>query len=87
MPSAAKSYGKNIIRHFFEKRAESWSVRVVLESKVQAESDRSDIRVFETGLSPERYGDYEQGTGVAAQEAENEHLIAIKDYIDNACLQ
>lgn len=70
-------YGKDIIRHLFEKWAEGKSVRVDLESKVQADSDRSDIRVYEAGLSPERYGDYEQGTGVAAQEAESKRLIAI----------
>lgn len=68
-------YGKELIRHLFKRRTESQSVRVVLESKVQADSDRSDIRVLEAGLSPERYGDYEQGTGTAAQEAEGKRLI------------
>ena len=70
-------YGKELIRHLFEKRTESQPVRVVLESKIQADSDRGDIRVLEAGLSTERYGDYEQGTGVAAQEAESQRLIAI----------
>lgn len=56
---------------------EGQSLRVVLESKIQADSDRSDIRMFETRLSPERYGDYEQGTRTAAQEAEAKRLITI----------
>lgn len=68
-------YGKELVRHLFERRAEGRSVRVVLESKVQADSDRSDIRVLEAGLSPKRYGDYEHGTGAAAQEAESKRLI------------
>lgn len=70
-------YGKQLIKHLFEKRSESQCIRVVLESKIQADSDRSDIRVFEAGLSPERYGDYEQGTRTRAQEAESQRLIEI----------
>lgn len=70
-------YGYKLIRHLFEKRTEGQSLRVVLESKIQADSDRSDIRMFETRLSPERYGDYEQGTRTAAQEAEAKRLITI----------
>ena len=70
-------YGKDIIRHLFEKRGDRPTIRVVLESKGQALSDRSDIRVFEAGLSSERYGDNEQGTGNAAQDAESKRLIAI----------
>ena len=41
------------------------------------DSDRSDIGVFEAGLSAQQYGDYEQGTGIAAQEIESARLIAI----------
>ena len=70
-------YGYKLIRHLFEKRTEGQSLRVVLESKIQADSDRSDIRMFETRLSPERYGDYEQGTGNAAYENESARLISI----------
>lgn len=70
-------YGYKLIRHLFEKRTEGQPLRVVLESKIQADSDRSDIRVFEAGLSTERYGDYEQGTRTAAQEAEGKRLITI----------
>lgn len=70
-------HGKDIIRHLFAKRGDRPAIRVILESKGQALSDRSDIRVFETGISSERYGDYEQSTGNAAQEVESKRLIAI----------
>ena len=74
-------YGEKLIRHLFKKRTESQPIRVVLESKIQADRDRSDIRVFETGVSSQRYGDHEQGTRAAAQETEGERLISIaKDY-------
>lgn len=39
-------YGKDFIRHLFEKRTESKPVRVVLESKVQADSGRRDIKHY-----------------------------------------
>ena len=38
------------------------------ERKVQANSDRSDIRVFETGLSTQQYGDNRQSTRTAEEE-------------------
>ena len=38
------------------------------ERKVQADSDRSDIRVFETGISPQQYGDNRQSTRTAEKE-------------------
>lgn len=72
-----KNYGQKIISSLFKKWTDSTTVRVELESKVQADSDRSDIRVFEAGLPNEQYGDYEQSTRVAALEAEGARLIAI----------
>lgn len=72
-----KNYGQKIISSLFKKWTDSTAVRVELESKVQADSDRSDIRMFEAGLPNEQYGDYEQSTRVAAQEAEGARLIAI----------
>ena len=38
------------------------------ERKVQADSNRSDIRVFETGLSTQQYGDNRQSTRTAEEE-------------------
>lgn len=70
-------YGRKIISAVLKKRTESPTIRVELEPKIQADSDRGDIRVFEAGLSPEQYGDYEQSTGTAAQESESARLIAI----------
>lgn len=72
-----RNYGRKIINAIFKKRTDSPAVRVEFESRVQADSDRSDIRVFEIGLSSEQYGDYEQSTGAAAQEKEIARLIAI----------
>ncbi len=68
-------HGRKIINALFKKRTTSPAVRVEFESKIQADSDRSDIRVFEAPLSAEQYGDYEQGTGTAAQEKESRRLI------------
>lgn len=72
-----KAYGRKIIDAVFKKRSAGSAIRIELESKIQANSDRSDIRVFEAGLSSEQYGDYEQGSGIAAQEAESKRLISI----------
>lgn len=70
-------YGRKIINAIFKKRTGGTAVCAQFESKLQADSDRSDIRVFETGLPLEQYGDYEQSTGTAAQESESARLIAI----------
>lgn len=72
-----KRYGRTIIDAIFKKRAKRLEICAELESKSQADSDRSDIGVFETGLSAEQYGNYEQSTGVAAQEAESRRLVSV----------
>lgn len=72
-----KAYGRKIIDSVFKKRPVSTAIRIELESKVQADSDRSDIRVFETRVSSEQYGNNKQSSGIAAQEAESERLITI----------
>ncbi len=72
-----KRYGRTIIDAIFKKRAKRLETCAELESKSQANSDRSDIGVFETGLSAEQYGNYEQSTGVAAQEAESRRLVSV----------
>lgn len=69
-------YGRKIINAIFKKRADGTAICAELGSKVQANSDRSNIRMFEAGLSLEQYGDYEQSTGVAAQESESARIIA-----------
>ena len=56
------SYGRKIIDYIFAKRTKCHAICYELERKVQADSDRSDIRVFETGLPPQRYGDNRQST-------------------------
>ena len=70
-------YGRKIINAIFKKWTDCTGICVELGTKVQADSDRSDIGVFEIGLPPEQHGDYEQSTGIAAQESESTRIIAI----------
>ena len=70
------SYGRKIIDYIFAKRTKRPAICYELERKVQADSDRSDIRVFETGLSPQQYGDNRQSTRVA-EETECNRLLNI----------
>lgn len=70
-------YGRKVIEALFKRRTECSAIRAEFASRSEADSDRSDIRVFEAGLSAEQYGDYEQSTGNAAQEKESNRLIAI----------
>lgn len=70
-------YGRKVIDALFKRRTECSAIRAEFASRSEADSDRSDIRVFEAGLSAEQYGDYEQSTGNAAQEKESNRLIAI----------
>ena len=69
-------YGIKIIDYIFAKRSKRPAICYELERKVQADSDRSDIRVFETGLSPQQYGDNWQSTR-NAEEAEYHRLVGI----------
>lgn len=70
-------YGKRIIDNLFKRREKRTPVRAELESRSEAVSDRSDIGMFEVGLSAEQYGNYEQGSRTSAQEAEGNRLISI----------
>ena len=63
-----KSYGKKIIDYIFKRWTERPAICYEPERKVQADSDRSDIRVFETGLSTQQYGDNRQSTRTAEEE-------------------
>lgn len=69
--------GHTFIKNIFRRRAKRTPVCAELASRSEADSDRSDIRMFEIGLSAKQSGDHEQGTGNAAQEAESNRLIAI----------
>ena len=76
-----EKYGHGIISNLFKRRPKRRTVCTGLASRSEADSDRSDIGVFEVGLSSQQHGDYKQGTGIAAQEAESVRLIAIaKDF-------
>ena len=63
-----KNYGREIIDYIFGKRSVSPAIHYECEQKVQADSDRSDIRVFETGISAQRHGDNRQSTRNAEEE-------------------
>lgn len=63
-----RSYGRKIIDYIFKRWAERPAICYEPERKVQADSDRSDIRVFETGLSTQQYGDNRQSTRTAEEE-------------------
>ena len=82
-----KSYGRKIIDYIFKRWAECPAICYEPERKVQADSDRSDIRVFETGVSTQRHGDNRQSTR-NAEEEECSRLIEIAKghglYIDKA---
>lgn len=63
-----ENYGRKIINYIFGKRSNSSSISYEREQKVQADSDRSDIRVFETGISAQRYGNNRQSSRTAEEE-------------------
>ena len=63
-----ENYGRKIIDYIFGKRSNSSAVSYEREQKIKANSDRSDIRVFETGLSTQQYGDNRQGKTNAEEE-------------------
>lgn len=69
-------YGKKIIQRIFKQWARSHTICYEFESKVQADSDRSNIRMFEIGLSTQRYGNNKQSTRNAEKE-ESQRLIDI----------
>ena len=63
-----ENYGRKIIDYIFGKRSNSSAVSYEREQKIQANSDRSDIRVFETGISPQRHGNIRQSSRTAKEE-------------------
>lgn len=68
-------YGRKIINTLFRRWTQRSQLCVKLATRCEADSDRSDIRMFEVGLSSQQYGDYEQSTGNAAYQAESTRLI------------
>ena len=46
-----ENYGRKIIDYIFGKRSNSSAVSYEREQKIQANSDRSDIRVFQIGIN------------------------------------
>ena len=71
-----ENYGRKIIDYIFGKRSNGSRISYEREQKVQADSDRSDIRVFETGVSAQPHGNIGQSSRTA-EEAECNRLIGI----------
>ena len=67
--------GHNFIRSIFRRRTERTPVCAELASRSEADSDRSDIRMFEVGLSAKQSGDYEQSTGDCARTKLSEQCL------------
>lgn len=72
-------YGRKIIDYIFKKRSDSSAIRYELEQKIQADSDRSDIRMFEVGLSSQRHGNNRQSTRNAENEECNRLIRIAKE--------
>ena len=72
-------YGRKIIDYIFKRWAEGPAICDEPERKVQADSDRSDIRVFETGVSTQQYGDNRQSTRTAEEEECNRLKVLAKE--------
>ena len=68
-----ENYGRKYIDYIFGKRSNSSAVSYEREQKIQADSDRSDIRVFETEISAQRHGNIGQSSRTA-EEAECNRL-------------
>ena len=81
-----KSYGRKIIDYIFGKRSDCPAIHYECERKIQADSDRSDIRVFETGLSTQQYGDNRQSTRTAEEEECHRLKVVAKEQdVYDAC--
>ncbi len=52
----ALQYLMNVSKKYRQIATEAIFESYEREQKIQANSDRSDIRVFETGISPQRHG-------------------------------
>lgn len=67
------NYGQKIINFILKKRAACHTIHHEFECKIQADSDRSNIGVFETGIPSQRHGNI----GKSARNAEEEESIRI----------
>ena len=69
-------YGRTVINALFKRRTKCTPICAELESRSEADCDRSDIGVFEAGLSSEQHGDHQQSTRFDAQKISSQ-LIEI----------
>jgi len=61
-------YGRQIVKNIIAKWSKSDRLHYEYLSRVQADSHRSDIRVFEIGLSAQRYGNNQQSASDLSSE-------------------
>ena len=78
-----ENYGRKNIDYIFGKRSNSSAVSYEREQKIQANSDRSDIRVFETGISPQRHGNIRQSSRAAEEEMSDPKCGLCKKVTEN----
>ena len=80
-----ENYGRKIIAIYLVSGQTALQYLMNVSKKIQANSDRSDIRVFETGISPQRHGNIRQSSRVAEEEECNRLISIAKEnnlYID-----
>ena len=63
-----ENYGRIIIAIYLVNGQTALQYLMNVSKKIQANSDRSDIRVFETGISPQRHGNIRQSSRAAEEE-------------------
>jgi hypothetical protein len=85
------NYGRQIIKNLIEKWTKSHRLHYEYISRLQADSHRSDIRMFEAWIPAQRYGNNEQSASDLASEdclrlieiAKEHNLFFAKDSWDN----
>ena len=73
-------YGRKVIHALFKRRSKCAPICAEFESKSAADSDRSDIGVFEARLSIKQHGDNQQGTRLDAQKVSSQLIEIAKQH-------
>ena len=71
-------YGRKVIHALFKRRSKCAPICAEFESKSAADSDRSDIGMFEAGLSAKQHGDNQQSARLDAQEVSSQFIEIAK---------
>ena len=73
-------YGRKVIHALFKRRSKCPPICAELESRSAANCDRSDIGMFEAGLSAKQHGDNQQSARLDAQEVSSQFIEIAKQY-------